>query len=57
MELSPGTFIFLHPDDVRTAIEERNMSGVSLMIILGKGVPHLEFENCTLMPVILTVPA
>jgi hypothetical protein len=56
IELYPGTVMFLHPEDVRTAVDDRNMVGVSLMILLREALANVEWTNTDFFPIILAVP-
>jgi hypothetical protein len=56
LQLCPGTFLFWYHEDLRTAIEERHMGGLCLVIVPGEVAVNRETpEKFCLM--ILTIPA
>jgi hypothetical protein len=57
VELGPGTLLFWDPENFRTAVEDRHIGGLSLVIVLGEAFAHLEFASENDMPMILTTTA
>jgi hypothetical protein len=56
VQLCQGTFLFWYPENLRTAIEERHMGGLCLVIVPGEVAVNLESPD-KFCPMILTVPA
>jgi hypothetical protein len=56
LQLCPGTVLFWHHEGLRTAIEERHMGGLCLVVVPGEVAVNLEAPE-KFCPMILTVPS